>query len=315
MNARENVATGLGTTRIRGRNGNGPPVYTLLLAPGVLPVRAARLGWPHSSGWLPIAHSHDFLVLSYVERGGGSLRLGGRKWPVETGDAFVIAPGEVVEMAHDAHDLAHAEGWVVFFPPEVLGSPAPGPYLSWRAHPLLFPFVRGASGGAQRLQVPPVDRPAWSQRFVALHHELSRRQDGHREAVLAYLTLLLVDVSRLAVDVASELRLNDQPVLADVFGFIEDHYREPISLKDVARAVGLSPGHLTTIVRRKTGRPVQEWIGERRMAEARRLLVETNLPVAEVARTIGYQDPSYFARHFKRAHATTPLGWRRTLCP
>ena len=80
------------------------------------------------------------------------------------GDAYVVAPGEVVG-AGDAAGLAEAEGWGVYFPPEVLGSQAPGAYLSCRAHPLLFPFVRGAAGGAQRLQVPPAERPAWSERL------------------------------------------------------------------------------------------------------------------------------------------------------
>jgi AraC family transcriptional regulator, transcriptional activator of pobA len=45
--------------------------------------------------------------------------------------------------------------------------------------------------------------------------------------------------------------------VAEVFAFIEAHYHELISLKDIAAAVGLSPGHLTTVVRRKTGRTVQ----------------------------------------------------------
>jgi AraC family transcriptional regulator, transcriptional activator of pobA len=57
------------------------------------------------------------------------------------------------------------------------------------------------------------------------------------------MTLLLVDVSRLAADVVGDLRFNDEPLLAEVFGFIEERYREPISLKDVARAVSLSRGH------------------------------------------------------------------------
>jgi AraC family transcriptional activator of pobA len=43
--------------------------------------------------------------------------------------------------------------------------------------------------------------------------------------------------------------------------------------------VSLSLGHLTTVVKRKTGRAVQEWIAERRMAQARRLLIETDLSV------------------------------------
>ena len=174
------------------------------------------------------------------------------------------------------------------------------------------PRLRGAPGrGAQSLRVPPCERSSWSERFSALDLELSRRRDGYREAVLAHLTLLLVEVSRLAADAVGDLRLKDESLLAEVFGFIEEHYGEPISLKDVARAVGLSPGHLTTVVRRKTGRTVLGWITERRMAEARRLLVETDLSVEEVGRGVGYGNAGYFARAFRRAHGATPLGWRR----
>ena len=289
-----------------GRREDGPPVYTYEAIPGVPLVSATRLGRGFS-GVRPGAHSHDFLVLDYFERDGGSLRLGEREWRIEEGDAYLIAPGEVA----DASGLEESEGWTAFFPPEVLGSQAPGAFLSWRVHPLLFPFVRGAAGGAQRLKVPPADRPSWSERFLALEIELRQRHDGYREAALAHLTLLLVGVSRLAVDVVGDLRLNDEPLLAEVFGFIEERYRERVSLKDVARAVSLSRGHLTTVVRRKTGRTVQEWIAERRMAEARRLLVETDLTVEEVGRRVGYGDPTYFVRSFRGAHGTTPLGWRR----
>ena len=307
----------MGPTRMLARRGDGPPIYTYEAVPGVPPVSTIKLGRALAPGGLPRthAHAHDFLVLTYFDRGGGSLRLGDRQWRVEAGDAYVIAPGEVVGAGDDVSGLAEAVGWAVFFPPEVLGSQAPGAFLSWRAHPLLFPFVRGAAGGAQRLTVPPAERPAWSERCSALDLELHRRQDGYREAVLAHLTLLLVSVSRLAVDVAGDLRLQDEPLLAEVFGVIEERYGEPLSLKDVARAVSLTPGHLTTVVRRKTGRTVQEWILERRMAQARRLLVETDLVVEEVGRRVGYGDPRYFVRHFRRAHGATPRGWRRASRP
>ena len=306
----------MGTARMLGRRDDGPPVYTYEAVPGVPPVGATRLGRKLPPGGLPQAHSHshDFLALAYFERGGGSLRLGEREWPVEPGDAYVIAPGEVVGVG-DASSLEEAEGWGVFFPPEVLGPQAPGAFLSWRAHPLLFPFVRGAAGGAQRLKVPPEDRPSWSERLSALDLELRQRRDGYREAVLAHLTLLLVGVGRLAADIVGDLRLKDEPLLAEVFGFIEERYRERVSLKDVARAVGLTPGHLTTVVGRKTGRTVVEWIAERRMVEARRLLTETDLSVEEVGRRVGYGDPGYFVRSFRRAHGATPLGWRRASRP
>jgi AraC family transcriptional regulator, transcriptional activator of pobA len=289
------------------------PVRAFEAVPGVPPVSVLRFPGrvlPSSGHAYREAHTHDFLALAYFERGGGSLRLGDQEWTADDGDAYVIGPGEVVRSWVGTSGSRRAAGWTVSFPPEVLGDHAPGAFLSWRVHPLLFPFVGGAAGGAQRLRVPPEDRASWTGRFAALDAELRGRRDGYREAVLSHLTLLLVEVSRLAADVVGDLRLRDEPLLAEVFGFIEECYREPISLKDVASAVGLTTGHLTTVVRRKTGRTVLEWITERRMAEARRLLVETDLSMEEVGRGVGYGDAGYFARTFRRAHGATPLGWR-----
>jgi AraC-like DNA-binding protein len=78
----------------------------------------------------------------------------------------------------------------------------------------------------------------------------------------------------------------------------------------VAATVNLTPGHLTTVVRRKTGRTVQRWIGERRMSEARRLLRETDLTVETIATRTGYRQPSFFIRQFRRDHLVTPAAWR-----
>jgi len=295
-----------------------PPVYTYDPVPGVPPVAVMRfLGHAHAAGGPARAqpHAHDFLALAYLSRGGGSVRLSDRHWPMEAGDVFVVAPGQVVSAGDDIAGFHDAEGWAVLFSPEVIGSGAPGAFLSWRAHPLLFPFVGGAAGRPQRLRVPVADRPAWSARLSALENELEHRDDGHREAVLAHLTLLLVEVSRLAADVVDDLRLRDEPLLAEVFDVIERRYGERLSLKDVATAVGLTPGHLTTVVRRRTGRTVGAWITERRMAQARTLLVQTDLPVAEIGRRVGYHDPAYFTRTFRRAHSATPLGWRRASRP
>jgi AraC-like DNA-binding protein len=297
--------------RPTGRRARGAPVYAYERAAGVPAITVLRFLGPALPGGEPAAdhaHAHEFLVLVYFERGGGSLRLDGREWPLEAGDAFVIAPGEVVAVG-DVGGLRSAEAWAVFFPADVLH--APGGFLSWRSHPLLFPFVGRAGGGLQRLRVPPAERAAWSARFAALDGELRARHDGYGDAALAHLTLLLVSVSRLAADVAGDLRIRDEPVLADVFAFVEAHYAEPISLTDVARAVGLTPGHLTTVVGRKTGRTVQRWITERRMAEARRLLVATDDTVAAIGARVGYADAGYFIRTFRRAHGTTPLRWRR----
>lgn len=64
-------------------------------------------------------------------------------------------------------------------------------------------------------------------------------------------------------------------------------------------------------MRQKTGRAVQEWITERRLSQARQLLVETDLGVEAIASAAGYRDPGHFARQFKRVNGVTPLVWRR----
>ncbi len=257
----------------------------------------------------PQPHAHDFLVLVYVERGGGRVQLDDREWRVEAGDVLLVAPGEVVTFVEG--ELHAADGWSVYFPPDVMQPGDLGAFLSWRAHPLLFPFVRGMAGGAQRLHVPPEQRAAVVEHVTALEREVQERRDGCDEAAIAHLTLLLVAISRLAADMSDGVVLRDEPLLAAVFDAIEAGFRGPLTLAHVAAAVGLTPGHLTTVVGRKTGRAVQQWITERRMVEARRLLAETELTVEAVGARVGYRDPGYFARRFRRAHGASPLEWRR----
>jgi AraC-like DNA-binding protein len=99
-------------------------------------------------------------------------------------------------------------------------------------------------------------------------------------------------------------------LLTQVFRYIEAHYAEGISLRDVAAALGYTPAYLTGVVRRETGRPVLAWILERRMAAARYLLLETDDAVRQVARAVGYSHADHFIRQFHRVHGQTPQAWR-----
>lgn len=102
------------------------------------------------------------------------------------------------------------------------------------------------------------------------------------------------------------------PKLAQVFCFIEAHYHQPISLTDVAQAVGYSPAYLTNVVQTQTGRTVKRWIIERRMAQARMLLTTTVQSVSQIAEAVGYADVSYFIRQFRQVHQVSPQVWRNS---
>lgn len=101
------------------------------------------------------------------------------------------------------------------------------------------------------------------------------------------------------------------PQLSEVFNFIEANYHRPITLCDVARTVGYSRAYLTNLVASQTGQTVNRWIVERRMAEARSLLLQTDQSVEQIAVAVGYQTVCHFFRQFRQYHETTPQVWRK----
>ncbi len=267
------------------RHDGGVPVYQYRTDPHTPPLSVIRRGGQvRNQG----RHIHDFPAVWY-------------RPPV--GAVYVVAAGAVL----DPEGLVDLKGGLgVLFDPVALGEDGRSPWPAWRTHPLLFPFLHGQSGGLLRLELPKSRRPYWNSTIESIETELTERRDGYQQAALAHLTLLLIDVARLARDVVDDLRRSGEPLLADVFAVIDRRLGEPLSLRDVAREVGMTPGHLTTVVRRRTGRTVQEWIIERRMVEARKLLTKNDIPIHEVARRVGMSDPGYFSRLFRRTHGMSP---------
>ncbi|MBD2518816.1 response regulator [Nostoc sp. FACHB-973] len=98
--------------------------------------------------------------------------------------------------------------------------------------------------------------------------------------------------------------------LSKVFQFIEDNYHQQISLSDVAQAAGYSNAYLTHLVKRQTKRTVHDWIVERRMTQARSLLLNTDESVNQIATKVGYLDAGYFIRSFRQIHKLPPKEWR-----
>ena len=101
------------------------------------------------------------------------------------------------------------------------------------------------------------------------------------------------------------------PEFSEVFEFIEANYNKGITLCDVAKAVGYSPAYLTNRVKRETGRTVNRWIIERRMAQALFLLGSTKESVEQIATAVGYQNTCHFFRQFRQYQGTTPQAWRK----
>jgi AraC-like DNA-binding protein len=101
------------------------------------------------------------------------------------------------------------------------------------------------------------------------------------------------------------------PKVRQALDFIGARFAQPISLRDVAAEVGLSPCRLAHLVKKLTGRSVLQIVQQVRIRHAQHLLERTAKSCTEVGYEVGYSDQSYFIKHFRRLTGTTPARYRR----
>jgi len=291
-------------------SGMRPPVVKFRPHEGALlrVYRRESARWPFHASHM---HGHRFFVVNYYDRSTGEVRLPRAVVRVGTGHVLLTAPGEL----HDTSGIAHMGGWVLEFTGDLLGTTADGPSLvlpradgtPWLA------FAGRRFDKPAHAEVPADERSTWEARFQRMQRETADALLGSREVVRALLQVMLIDLARLLAPELSSRASGTSALRAEVFAVIDRRYGEAgLSLAAIARAVGRSPSHVTAVVRAETGMTVLEWLTERRMAEARRRLQETDEDVAIVSERAGYRDPAYFARLFRRAHSLSPRAYRRS---
>lgn len=92
---------------------------------------------------------------------------------------------------------------------------------------------------------------------------------------------------------------------------LEEHFLEHWSVARYADRLGVSPASLNRLVRQQSGRSALEMVHDRLLREACRRLIYVAAPVASLALELGFEDPAYFSRFFKRRMGMSPHRWRR----
>ena len=95
--------------------------------------------------------------------------------------------------------------------------------------------------------------------------------------------------------------------------FIWGNYNQEISLKKIAEAVGINPFYLSHLFRKEMGISFLEYLTSVRISIAKKLLKQTNLSIIEICLEVGYQDPSHFAKVFKKKEGIHPTEYRKNL--
>jgi AraC family transcriptional regulator, transcriptional activator of pobA len=91
------------------------------------------------------------------------------------------------------------------------------------------------------------------------------------------------------------------------------HIREKRQVADYASLLNVTPNHLNKCVKGITGKSPTQWIDEVLVSEAKTLLLQSRLSVQEIALSIGFEDPSYFTRLFRKYEEVTPTAFRKMI--
>ncbi len=92
-------------------------------------------------------------------------------------------------------------------------------------------------------------------------------------------------------------------------GHINRHFTEQVTLNDIAAYVNLSPQHFSKIFKETTGYGYVEWVNNLRITKARELINNSDKTIKEICFTVGYNDPNYFSRIFKKYVGISPTDY------
>jgi AraC family transcriptional activator of pobA len=253
------------------------------------------------SGWNIRPHAHANLHhIFFLDGGGGQMRSEGRLFTFDA-PVLLLMPARRV----------HSFSWY----PESSGRvlTVSDAYL----HELLArePVFRSLFEDANCLMLPPraAETKAIASALSRVTRELSWTAPGHAAAIEANLVSLLVEILRIARWRGEGDTTPPGPQAEIVARFreaVEENFRTARTLEDYAAELGVSITRLRAACLKIAGQPPLRLVQDRVLLEAKRVLLYSNMTVAEAAYYLGFDDPAYFSRMFHRGCGESPRAFR-----
>jgi AraC-like DNA-binding protein/mannose-6-phosphate isomerase-like protein (cupin superfamily) len=239
-------------------------------------------------------HWHDYYELGYVLEGRGTHVVNGVVQRAAPGTTFLLSPA-------DLHSLESSGSAGLRLVNAVLR-----PELAERTLESVLP----AGDLVLPWSVPHLPAVAGDVRRIC--EEVSARRPGWDVVVESALRAIVVELARAAAGPASPAAAaagdpTTPPAhLRRALQHVERHFREPLTLGQVAAVAHLSPHWFSEQFRRATGHSFQSFLKRRRLQFARSLLESTELGVTEVCHAAGFNDLSYFGRAYRARYGVAP---------
>lgn len=170
-------------------------------------------------------------------------------------------------------------------------------------------------------------------RFLELvidaHREICETEDDVEEININYMVALQ---SIMRVESISEIKLHASRMLiciTDYYSakynkkhnalverikrYVNQHYKDNISLTEIAGEVFMSPTYICAVFKRETGKTINEYMIEMKMNEAKKMLESTKVKIMDISEDLGYENSQYFSYSFKKYTGETPQQYRNRL--
>lgn len=226
-------------------------------------------------------HRHDYFELFFFTKGGGSHAIDFGEHPVEDHSVHLVYPGQVHLLVREPSSY----GAVLHFTRE------------------LFMQLQGVGAFMGYGTFTSTHTVGQQAELNTLLHQLQHTYDREQpdaEILKTYLQLLLLKCLRFAADNGT----TTAPPVGDRFVafklLVEERFRTHALAGEYAAQMGITERRLGELCRQATGLGTNAYIKERMLLEAKRLLYNTRLSVKEISHRLGFEDPSYFNRFFRK---------------
>ena len=244
------------------------------------------------------AHRDDHYLFLLMEKGKGRGMVDFQVFNLKGNNLLLILPGQVHKYSRVSKDT---EGWFLAMDTGLI----PDEFRAVLEDPLLA--LRPINPGAPCMEQ--------MKRCLELAHDLDQQTaTGYsKRAVYSLLTTFVAMVTNIYAqqrDMPIGKRSRPQVITRDFRALLIQEYKKLKSPGDYAAALHLSLSYLNEAVKEATGFTVTYWIHQEVMLEAKRLLYHSSCTVKEIAYELGYEDPTYFSRLFKKTVGKTPGEFR-----
>ena len=258
-----------------------------------------------------VIHTHEFVELIYCVEGTATHIIDGLEYEVEAGDLLFVNYGQTHSFeANEAYEYYNLLYLPAFFSEELINSE--NIYEIFEIS-MFREFENYHDSHSQIVRFRGNEYLEIRKMAEDMEREFCKKETGYRSILNGYSRVLFSKILRKIKcgEVNAEVEKCVNHLTADLLNYINENCFEKISLKELAERTFYSPSYLSRVFRTQYGISLSEYVKEKRMEEAARLLCSSDLSNEEIMNRVGYTDRKQFYKSFREIYQLTPAQFRK----